>query len=278
MNHFLSFIIPCYNREKTIREAIDSIYQQVFGIPFEVIVVDDCSTDGSRQILQLYQGKHSNFHFHLHTKNWGPSEARNTCVKHSKGDLIFNLDSDNALGSSAVDDLIKLLDERKCEGASFAEARIFRRLNEKYVSRGSILYDRLSEGNICDMAQFMRTSATPASQGNYLYTRKSFDLAKGYSKGEDERVLETYRFGFRQLASGARIVVLPSSFYWHRWSRDSKWRCNHRLGINDRAIVNELRRYSHLFTDETNQLLRGDEIINERKFFKLLNKEKLKLK
>ncbi|MEK0338222.1 MAG: glycosyltransferase family 2 protein [Nitrosopumilus sp.] len=275
MKHLLTFIIPTYNREKTIREAIDSIYKQQLNIPFEVRVFDDCSTDFTGDILSSYEKECDSFFVHRCIENKGPAAGRNTCVAHSRGDLIFNLDSDNFLEPNTVNDLIELLDKTKFEAASFSAAKIFKGMLGSYVSKGSIVYNC---GDVCSLRSFMRTSRIPPSQGNYLYTRESFDLAGGYPEGDEARVLETYRFGFRQLLAGARIAILPNSFYWHRWSRDSKWRKNHSLGINDRAMVNEFRKFPNLFTDETNKLLAGNELVKEKTFFKKINRGHIKLK
>jgi len=130
----------------------------------------------------------------------------------------------------------------------------------------------LSKGNICDLRSVVQTPQNVATAGNYLYTRKSFDIAGGYPEGpmgSSEGAMETYKFGFRQLvAVGARIIVLPNSFYWHRFSEDSKWLYDHKLGVNSKAMVEEFRRFPHLFTDETNKLLASDELIKPGAFFK----------
>lgn len=278
MGHFISFIIPCYNRADTINEAIDSIYAQNLNIPFEVIAVNDCSTDATKEILSQYEKQNSNFITFNHGKNHGTSIARNNCVRLSRGDLIFNLDSDNFLEPSTIGQLIELLDEKNCKAASFAEARMFTGAKSNYKVCSNQTALKLSEGNICDLACFVRTAKTPPAHGNYLYTRKSFDLAGGYPIDFDKDVVETLRFGFRQLATGTKIAVLSNSFYWHRYSNDSKWKRNDALGINDRAIVKELRKFPHLFTDETNKLLASNRLCKKRAFSLFLNAGHIKLK
>ena len=60
--HFLSFIMPCFNCSKTMKESIDSIYEQNIMIPFEVVCTDDASTDNTVEILRVYEEKYDNFY------------------------------------------------------------------------------------------------------------------------------------------------------------------------------------------------------------------------
>lgn len=100
--HFLSFIMPCYNCSKTIRKSIDSIYEQNHRVPFEIICTDDGSTDNTRDVLCEYEKKYENFHVFYHEKNLGAGAASNTCVKHSQGNPLFRLDSDNVLSHESI--------------------------------------------------------------------------------------------------------------------------------------------------------------------------------
>ena len=86
----VSVVIPTYNRGWTIREAVDSVLAQDFK-DYELIVVDDGSTDDSRDILKSYGAAVSV----LRQSNKGVSAARNTGVAASAGELIAFLDSDD---------------------------------------------------------------------------------------------------------------------------------------------------------------------------------------
>src|SRR5690242_7070809 len=83
-DHFLTFIMPCYNCADTVVESLNSIYaQKNLAIPFEVICTDDASTDSTRTILLAYQKNHPSMHLLFHEKNKGGGAARNTCVRHA---------------------------------------------------------------------------------------------------------------------------------------------------------------------------------------------------
>lgn len=87
--NLISAIIPAYNAEKYISQAIDSILAQTYR-PIEIIIVDDGSTDGTAAIARSYSGVR-----YVHHCNQGPAAARNAGLAHSTGDLIAFLDADD---------------------------------------------------------------------------------------------------------------------------------------------------------------------------------------
>jgi glycosyltransferase involved in cell wall biosynthesis len=86
----ISIIIPTYNRAAYITRAIDSVFAQSWT-EFEVIVVDDGSTDNTRQVLQPYMGRIK----YIHQENAGVSAARNTGIRASQCRWIAFIDSDD---------------------------------------------------------------------------------------------------------------------------------------------------------------------------------------
>jgi len=87
----VSVVIPTYNRAATVQRAIDSVLAQTY-LYFEIIVVDDGSTDNTDAILNERYGDRIRL---LHQPNMGQSAARNTGVRAAKYDLIAFLDSDD---------------------------------------------------------------------------------------------------------------------------------------------------------------------------------------
>lgn len=95
----LSIVMPVYNVEKYIRECVDSVLNQTMK-EFELIIVDDGSTDSSGAILDEYQEKDSRVTV-IHKENGGVSAARNDALKHCTGDYIYIMDSDDYLEPDA---------------------------------------------------------------------------------------------------------------------------------------------------------------------------------
>lgn len=85
-----SIVMPVFNRKQYLREAIDSVLSQTFT-DYEVVAVDDGSTDGSLEILNSYGSRIKV----VQQPNQGPEVARNTGVAHAQGEYIAFLDSDD---------------------------------------------------------------------------------------------------------------------------------------------------------------------------------------
>lgn len=92
----ISVIIPVYNAEESIEKCLDSIKKQTWKGEFEIIVINDGSTDRSGEILENYRQKNPEMPIQLiHQENRGVSKARNAGLKIAKGDYIALLDSDD---------------------------------------------------------------------------------------------------------------------------------------------------------------------------------------
>lgn len=91
-----SIVICAYNLEKVIKEAMDSILTQRFK-NFELIVVDDCSTDNTYKVLKKYEKQDPRVKILQTEENSGPAKARNVGVEQAKGEYIVYLDGDDTL-------------------------------------------------------------------------------------------------------------------------------------------------------------------------------------
>lgn len=98
-----SIIVPVYNVENYIRECLESIKNQTYK-DYEVIIVNDGTKDNSIEIAKEYPFKIIN------QKNQGLSVARNTGVKHAKGEYILFLDADDYLEKDTLKEIEKVLD------------------------------------------------------------------------------------------------------------------------------------------------------------------------
>ena len=108
----VSFIIPSYNSAHTVRRCLDSIYAlSLKPFEFEVIFVDDCSTDNTCDIVAEYQTQHPNITLLLQPKNNRQGAARNRGVSVAQGEYICFVDSDDAVTEGIVAAI--LLSERQ---------------------------------------------------------------------------------------------------------------------------------------------------------------------
>lgn len=106
----VSVIMPVYNRERYLSQAIESVLNQTYG-DFELIIVDDGSTDNSQAIIKEYAGKDKRIRYAFHEKNRGVSAARNTALAMAQGEWIALIDSDDAWHPERLEKLLKIVQE-----------------------------------------------------------------------------------------------------------------------------------------------------------------------
>ena len=104
----LSIIIPCYNEKNTIEIILKKIIQNLNEYKFlnyEILIVDDCSTDGTNQILKQLDNDNKIF-IHFHNKNLGKGAAIHTALKHLTGEVVIIQDADLEYDPSDYDKLL----------------------------------------------------------------------------------------------------------------------------------------------------------------------------
>lgn len=104
----ISIVIPVYNAEAWIDQAIQSVLaQDSTHVPVEILLVENGSTDGSLEILEGYTQRHSNIRL-LFEKNKGAGDARNCGLRAAKGKYVGFLDADDVLATDALGDLFSI--------------------------------------------------------------------------------------------------------------------------------------------------------------------------
>lgn len=111
----ISIVVPVYNEKKEISSTIDAIFANVehLEIPFEVIIVNDKSTDGTTNVLNLYQEQHKKSNLHiLHARqNRGYGGSLKTGITHAKGEYIIITDADGTYPIKDMPRLIRLREQ-----------------------------------------------------------------------------------------------------------------------------------------------------------------------
>jgi len=140
-NPLVSVIIPTYNSAKYIEEALESVFKQTLQ-DFEIIVVDDGSTDGTGEILKDYSDRIK----YIFQKNSGPASARNKGIKIARGEYIAFLDADDLWMPTKLEKQVAMFDKNKNLGmvttgaCSFDEkgVRGFSTYKRKKLMRGDV--------------------------------------------------------------------------------------------------------------------------------------------
>ena len=94
MNSLVSIITPSYNSSKFIKDCVNSVFSQTYK-NWEMIIVDDCSEDNSKEIISELSTKDKRIKPIFLETNVGAAEARNTAIRQSKGKYVAFLDSDD---------------------------------------------------------------------------------------------------------------------------------------------------------------------------------------
>lgn len=121
----ISIIIPIYNVEKYLSKCLDSIFLQSIPLSdYEVICINDCSPDNSRDIIIEYKKKYENLVLIEHEKNSKQGAARNTGLKVARGEYIWFVDSDDYIGENSINQLLFILEKDNLDVLHF-NAQVF---------------------------------------------------------------------------------------------------------------------------------------------------------
>ena len=110
---FISVIIPVYNAEKYIKNCLNSLLLQDFQKPFEIIMIDDGSTDNSLSKINSF--KVPLLRLLSLPSNTGQSAARNLGIKNAKGKYIFLMDADDEIAKNTLSTLYNVADNNNCD-------------------------------------------------------------------------------------------------------------------------------------------------------------------
>lgn len=120
-NPMVSVIIPCYNAVTTISKTLDSLYGQTFR-DFEIVVVNDGSTDDSASIIEPYVKKFNGILNLINQTNQGQTVAKNVGIKNTMGQLIAFLDSDDIWRPEKLESQVALMQSNPDMGLYYTNA------------------------------------------------------------------------------------------------------------------------------------------------------------
>lgn len=110
----ISVIIPVYNTAPYLKESIGSVMAQTMR-DIEIIIVNDCSTDNSREIIKELERADKRIRYFELTKNQGQSVARNEALKYATGKYLYFMDSDDVLETDALEKCYWQCEQKKIE-------------------------------------------------------------------------------------------------------------------------------------------------------------------
>ncbi|UCC94931.1 MAG: glycosyltransferase [Candidatus Omnitrophota bacterium] len=198
----ISVVIPCFNAEKWIGEALESVVVQ--GVDdIEIIVIDDGSTDKSVELIER------NFSFVrlIKTSNQGPSKTRNRGTQESKGQFIQYLDADDLLAPNKLKAQFEALNDSGADVAYGDWQKLIEDSGGKYV-KGQTMKRKLKNPEI-DL--FANCWCPPAV---YLFRRSMVERVGEWN--ERLPIIQDARFALDCAFHGGRFVYCPGIMAYYR--------------------------------------------------------------
>lgn len=203
----VSVLMSCYNHEKFVGEAIESVLDQTFP-DFEFIILDNGSTDGSTQIIEDYEKEDDRIRAIFHKKNLGIPRALNELIDSARGKFLARIDSDDVWMEGKLqkqleimeqdDNLIIWTEADLIDGDSISTGKKF---TERYenLKRDGDIFDQLLAGNYIFCSSMM-------------YKRENLE---GIRYNEDIRNLNDHKFNL-DLSYRYKYYFIPETLSKYR--------------------------------------------------------------
>ena len=208
-NPFFSIVIPVYNTIKELKRCVDSVVSQTFE-DFELILVDDGSTDGSGELCDRLSAEDSRIKT-IHRENGGCSEARNTGVRYATGRYLLFVDSDDMWDDThALFELHKIANKNPVDVVCFGVA-IYNEVGELVKIRKPVLPEEVCKNkykivkHLVYTNQYFSTSYVKMLRRDFFIKSNLF-FVKGL-------LSEDIEWSARILLYCETIAVYSSAFY-----------------------------------------------------------------
>ena len=221
---FISIIILNYNGKDFLKSCLDSVLLSSFR-NYEVIIVDNASTDGSRAFLEENYGLIENLTIIKKGKNYGVPEGRNIGLKQARGEYVIFLDNDTIVDKNWIEGFLEVFS--KDEKIAVAQAKLLS-LSEKdrfdhagdFLTPFGFLVERSNGAK--DIGQFNRVEDIFNAKGAATMIKSRVFRELGVYDDSYFMYLEETDFCWRAWLAGYRVVFAPKSIVWHAYSTPLK--------------------------------------------------------
>lgn len=236
MKPLVSIIMPAYNAARYIKETIESVLTQSYS-NWEMIIVDDGSTDNIAEIIKEYSEKDARIQY-IYQTNKGQSSARNRGIKEAQGKYIAFLDADDLFLPAKLEEQVKFLENNSECGVSYCKIYHFLNDNKQQLFynpqpnySGDIFERVLTQNFINPLAVVLRKEVLDKYGAfkedwrrvdeQYLWVKLSFNKVKFYYL---DKVLAYYRVHRQSLSNQAQYLVETSEKYLELIDLVEKWK------------------------------------------------------
>lgn len=256
----ISVIIPIYNTGEYLEECLESVINQTYN-NYEVILINDGSTDNSLLIANKYANKYNNIRV-INQQNYGQSVARNRGIKEAKGKYIYFADSDDILEKNLLEDCYRKFKENDIDMVMFGykfmcENGIDEHLNNKEILISDVLSDKYVSGkdifkkNIY-INDFLAVVWTQMYKKSFLLENKLFF--------EEKIFYEDLEFIFKTFIKCKRMMYLNKSMYVYRRRPTSTTTNN---AVSNEKYIKSLNTVIDKIIKYLNDMDRSDNVLEE---------------
>lgn len=220
----VSIITPSYNAERYIEDTINSVLKQSYS-NFEMLIVDDNSTDNTRKIVEKYSKQDKRIKLFILSEKGGASEARNKALKEAKGKYIAFLDSDDLWKPEKLEKQINFMEENNIY-FSYTDYEYMdsngNLLGKKRVSPKKVSYFKMLLGDTIGCLTVVYNASKVgkiniprlAKRNDYAIWCLALKKVKvGYKYNE---ILSIYRKSPNSISSGKKVKLLKYHYQMHK--------------------------------------------------------------
>ena len=200
MDKMISIVLPVYNGERYLRESIDSVLSQTYQ-NWELLILDDCSTDSSPEIAKEYLLKDQRIRYVRNDSNLRLPNNLNKGFSLAKGDYLTWTSDDNKYKPAALETMLRKMTEVNAHFA-FASCRIIDKDGKE------IEYISVNHNSIGDIVGRDSVGAC------FLYTREVYETIGDYNP--EMELVEDFDY-WQRIISRFPAVAIPEILYEYRW-------------------------------------------------------------
>ncbi len=206
----VSVIMPTYNREAYISEAINSVLTQTYPT-LELIIIDDGSTDGTQSIVSKHAANDSRIKY-LYKENGGQASARNLGIKSAQGEIIAFLDSDDIWINTKLE--IQFLNWDFSSVDMVYTLGFY--LNENGDSKSIVPYKWVTGSFSGEMFLNILLTSNTTNTGTVLLKKNIFEKIGFFNENQILRGTEDFDLWLRIADSGFNVLGLPDRTVYYR--------------------------------------------------------------
>lgn len=245
----LSVVLPVYNAGNYLKNAIDSILNQTFT-DFEVLIINDKSTDNSKQIIIDYIKNDTRIHFIDNPKNMGPAATRNIGLELSKGEFIALMDADDIANPTRFEKQLAIFNEHPEIGVCASWFTIFGKKNE--VIKHPILHKNIKIEMLKGCCVGNPTAMIRKNSLQNIRYNPTYNCSEDYDL-------------WSRLITKTQFYTIPESLLNYRW---------HETNISQTKIKEEIKNNIKIKTQMLSQFDISENDIRIPSFLNVLNYKK----